>query len=153
MCNGNTCSPPRYPRHIALRSAPTVMYSENDFASPFERPSQFHSLSARDRSDWGPSIVHIHPRWSCGTVECHRSAEVHGVSKDEPEMVLEREVSVHECERTYTDGDGVVPSKVIPNVVILDSLDRLASAGGRWPELEEALWLKRRKEIRTRGWT
>ena len=33
--------------------------------------------------------------------------------------------------RTYTDGDGVVPSKVIPDVVILELLHRFASAMGQ----------------------
>ena len=33
--------------------------------------------------------------------------------------------------RTHTDGDGVVPSKVIPDVVILELLHRFASAGPR----------------------
>jgi hypothetical protein len=35
--------------------------------------------------------------------------------------------------RTYTDSDGVVPSKVIPDVVILELLYRFASAMVGYP--------------------
>jgi hypothetical protein len=44
---------------------------------------------------------------------------------------------VQEYEKTYTDGDGVVPSKVILDVVILELLHRFASARTRWPRSEE----------------
>ena len=44
---------------------------------------------------------------------------------------------MREYEKTYTDGDGVVPSKVIPNVVILELLHRFASAKTRSEETEE----------------
>jgi len=48
-------------------------------------------------------------------------------------------------EETYTDGDGVVPSKVIPDVVILELLNRFASARARWAARSEET-KERRKE-------
>ena len=44
---------------------------------------------------------------------------------------------MREYEKTYTDGDGVVPSKVIPDVVILELLHCFASARTQWPCSEE----------------
>ena len=48
-------------------------------------------------------------------------------------------------EQTYTDGDGVVPSKVIPDVVILELLYRFAPARARWATRSEET-KERRKE-------
>ena len=80
QCNKNI-----YPSHdirgrYALRSVLMVVYSGsgNDSPSPSGRPSQFRFLSAQDRTAWEPSREHIRPRWSCGTVECHRSTKGHG---------------------------------------------------------------------------
>ena len=48
-------------------------------------------------------------------------------------------------EETYTDDDGVVPSKVIPDVVILELLNRFAPARARWATRSEGT-KERRKE-------
>ena len=50
------------------------------------------------------------------------------VSSDGSEMGYKGEERVRVYERTYRDGDGVVPSKVMPDVVILQVLHRVAPA-------------------------
>jgi hypothetical protein len=128
---------PRYPTHNVLRSAPKVVCSGNDSPSPFGRRSQLRFLSAQDRPGLGPTTAHIRPRWSCGTAGCHRSAETREVSENGPDFEIKRESEYARIRKTYTDGDGVVPSKVIPDVMILELLHRSASARIRRPHSDE----------------
>jgi hypothetical protein len=61
--------------------------------------------------------------------------EMHEMSENGPDLRIKRGSECARIRKTYTDGDGVVPSKVIPDVVILELLNRFAPRI-RWPHSE-----------------
>ena len=79
--------------------------------------------------------------------ECHRSAGRARCASERPGPMGMKRASVLCVNdgQTYTDGDGVVPSKVIPDVVILELLYRFAPARARWATCSEETQ-ERRKE-------
>jgi hypothetical protein len=63
--------------------------------------------------------------------------EIHEMSENGPDLRIKGGSECARIQKTYTDGDGVVPSKVIPDVVVLELLNRFAPARIRWPHSEE----------------
>lgn len=59
------------------------------------------------------------------------------MSENGPDLGIKRGSECARIRKTYRDGDGVVPSKVMPDVVILELLNRFASARIRWHRSEE----------------